>query len=135
MDSLIHPFSTESLSICCDAPDTAIGLGVQEDRQKSLLNSCRAILTGWRETALQCYVTCSQASAKEGNRQRKNSQHSVRGSKVGGAIGVASDRSGFKPWLPRLLGRRTSGALGCEYYVFSRVVEGNKAFSWSMTGT
>lgn len=56
-------------------------------------------------------------------------------SEVGGAIGVASDRSGSKPRLPHLLGHRTSGALGCEYCVFSRVVEDNKAFSWSITGT
>lgn len=81
-DSLIHPFSTESLSICCAVPDTAIGLGVQEDRQKSLLNPCRAILTGRRATPLQCYVTCSQA-LEENEAEKGDSQHSVRKFKGG----------------------------------------------------
>lgn len=104
-DSLIHPFSTESLSICCAVPDTAIGLGVQEDRQKSLLNPCRASLSGRRATPLQCYVTCSQAGLRRKTRQRKETHSTVSGnSKVGGAIGLEPDRSGFRPPLPPLLG-------------------------------
>lgn len=73
MTTAIHS-STHSANIyranCRDVPDVTVGLGVREDRQKSLPDSWNCIPTGQREMLLECRVACSQADAEEGKCSR-----------------------------------------------------------------
>lgn len=70
-ESLVHASSNYLLAVCYDAPDTAVDLVMQENRQKPLLTSWSYILTGQIKTIHKWYATCQASAKKENSRVKR----------------------------------------------------------------
>lgn len=139
----VHASSRYWLPVCYEGPDTAEDLGMQENRQKSLLTSWSLFWRGRERQYPNAMWRVRQV------RRRKTQQNKRIGCPSAVSEKFQSGRCYWcgirqrKAWILTLSSSRTTSLtymnlsffVICDYYSFSRVVEDDKGFGLSiMTG-